>query len=161
MNGASYNVTTFTGNYQDFPDKFNTPSNGGTMPWWGNDDLAGDFAWEVEAQLGLQEIPGDLSGPLFPTSLRDLSILTKVVYYAPGYNSTVATFVSSSDSLMGTSKIWCLQRTSLKIQGRTEASSQEPSIEDYGHIDKRAMIPWSDFMQTPSGSKCAGDTEES
>jgi hypothetical protein len=63
--------------------------------------------------------------------------------------------------LLGTSKIWCLQRTSLNIQGRTEAAWQEPSIEDSGQIDKKAMIPWSDLMQTPSGSKCAGDTEES
>jgi hypothetical protein len=65
------------------------------------------------------------------------------------------------DPLEGTSKIWCLQRTSLNIQGRTEAAWQEPSIEDSGQIDKKAMIPWSDLMQTPSGSKCAGDTEES
>ena len=64
-------------------------------------------------------------------------------------------------TLKGTSKIWCLQRTSLNIQGRTEAAWQEPSIEDSGQIDKKAMIPWSDLMQTPSGSKCAGDTEES
>jgi hypothetical protein len=59
---------------------------------------------------------------------------------------------------MGTSKIWCLQRKSLKTQGRIDAAWQEPSIEDSVHIDKKAMILWSDLMQTPSGSKCAGDT---
>jgi hypothetical protein len=53
---------------------------------------------------------------------------------------------------MGTSKIWCLQRKSLKTQGRIDAAWQEPSIEDSVHIDKKAVILWSDLMQTPSGS---------
>jgi type I restriction enzyme S subunit len=63
--------------------------------------------------------------------------------------------------IKGTSKIWCLQRKSLKTQGRIDAAWQEPSIEDSVHIDKKAVILWSDLMQTPSGSKCVGDTEES
>jgi hypothetical protein len=68
--------------------------------------------------------------------------------------------MTSGSALMGTSKIWCLQRTSLNTQVRTKAAWQEPLIEDSGQIDKKAMNPWLDLMQTPSGLKCAGDTEE-
>jgi hypothetical protein len=73
----------------------------------------------------------------------------------------ITSLKNSGKSLMGTSKIWCLQRKSLKTQGRIDAAWQEPSIEDSVHIDKKAVILWSDLMQTPSGSKCVGDTEES
>lgn len=35
-NGTNYDVTTFTGDYNSNISKFQTPSNGGQMPWWGS-----------------------------------------------------------------------------------------------------------------------------
>jgi hypothetical protein len=35
VNGQNWNVTTFTGSYNDNTSKFNTAANGGIMPWWG------------------------------------------------------------------------------------------------------------------------------
>lgn len=49
---GSWEVTTFTGSYNDNIDKFNTPANGGVMPWHGNLALARQFAAAVGGDLG-------------------------------------------------------------------------------------------------------------
>jgi hypothetical protein len=35
VGGVQYDVTTFTGTYNDNISKFETAANGGVMPWWG------------------------------------------------------------------------------------------------------------------------------
>lgn len=63
LNGQDYNITTFTGSYNDNIAKFNLPPAGGVMPWWGNEALAAQFAIAVDAQLGTPNILDGLSGP--------------------------------------------------------------------------------------------------
>ena len=48
VNGLDYDVTTFTGSYNDNEAKFNV----GEMPWWGNESLASLFAGAVGSSLG-------------------------------------------------------------------------------------------------------------
>jgi hypothetical protein len=89
-----YDVTTFTGSYNDNESKFNTPANGGAMPWWENynhvnnwtTNLASDFALEAEYSLG--------SGVLFAYELR------------PQYNSTQAAFYIGINILFGTETLY-------------------------------------------------------
>jgi hypothetical protein len=52
VNGLDYDVTTFTGTYNDNPSKFATPANGGVMPWWGNSSLAYGLALALGSSLG-------------------------------------------------------------------------------------------------------------
>jgi hypothetical protein len=69
--GGLYNVTTFTGSYNDNSSKFETAANGGFMPWWHHPDIAVQFATAVKSSLGLQSLVGGLSeryGPLFAWS---------------------------------------------------------------------------------------------
>ena len=51
IGGQNYDVTTFTGSYDGDTSKFNTPGNGGVMPWWGNSSLAQQFATTVGSSL--------------------------------------------------------------------------------------------------------------
>ena len=44
LNGQIWNVTTFTGTYNDNTSKFATAANGGVMPWFGNQTMATQFA---------------------------------------------------------------------------------------------------------------------
>ena len=39
VGGVQYDVTTFTGTYNDNISKFETAANGGVMPWWGGGGL--------------------------------------------------------------------------------------------------------------------------
>jgi len=58
VNGQDWDVTTFTGSYNDNVSKFNTLENGGMMPWWEN-YLASSFADAVGDSLGfLTDYPG-------------------------------------------------------------------------------------------------------
>ena len=52
VGGLQYDVTTFTGSYDNDTSKFATAANLGVMPWWGNSNLAGDFASEVGSAAG-------------------------------------------------------------------------------------------------------------
>ena len=52
VGGLDYDVTTFIGNYNDNVSKFNTPANGGVMPWWGSSADAETFRDVVGASLG-------------------------------------------------------------------------------------------------------------
>ena len=67
VGGIQYDVTTFTGTYNDNISKFATPANGGVMPWWeggGSGLLAQQFATQVGLGLGLPN-SGPVSGPAF------------------------------------------------------------------------------------------------
>ncbi|MFM7513289.1 MAG: hypothetical protein ACKO3F_07980, partial [Cyanobium sp.] len=56
-NGQNWDVTTFNGSYNDNISKFDTPANGGVMPWWRSDfEVAEAFAAAVGSNLGLRSI---------------------------------------------------------------------------------------------------------
>ena len=40
VNSVQYDVTTFTGTYEDNTSQFETAANNGVMPWWGSESLA-------------------------------------------------------------------------------------------------------------------------
>ena len=66
VNGQNWNVTTFTGSYNDNTSKFNTAANGGIMPWWGNSTTANAFASAVGAALGYpNSVASAERGPFF------------------------------------------------------------------------------------------------
>ena len=57
VGGQDYDVTTFTGSFNDNLSKFATPANGGVMPWWttgpeGTSATAAQFAAAVGTALG-------------------------------------------------------------------------------------------------------------
>ena len=54
VGGVQYDVTAFTGSYDDNTSKFQTAANGGMMPWWGNQAAAMEFASAVGTQVGTQ-----------------------------------------------------------------------------------------------------------
>jgi hypothetical protein len=64
VNGQNWNVTTFAGTYNANTSKFATPANGGVMPWFGDQSLAGTFAQLVGSGLGLPNSSGN-QGPYF------------------------------------------------------------------------------------------------
>jgi len=61
VDGQDWDVTTFSGSYAVMPSKFNLPSNGGVMPWWGQQALAQSFARAVGSALGFPNITPDPS----------------------------------------------------------------------------------------------------
>ena len=63
VGGLDYDVTTFYGSYNDNVSKFNTPNNGGMMPWWGSSGEAFAFATAVGSGLGLPNF--NQTGPYF------------------------------------------------------------------------------------------------
>ena len=50
VGGQDWDVTTFTGTYNDNTSKFATAANGGVMPWWGDSALANQFATAAAIQ---------------------------------------------------------------------------------------------------------------
>jgi hypothetical protein len=66
VNGADYDLTIYSGSYNNQPGYFQTPANGGRMPWWGQPSLASDFAFALAA--GLSPTPLPANGPLFATA---------------------------------------------------------------------------------------------
>jgi len=87
VDGKLYDVTTFTGTYNDNIAKFALPSNGGVMPWIGQTGsvglpLANLFATALggalgypNAQVNVGELPGcgfgGSCGPLFANGVSD------------------------------------------------------------------------------------------
>lgn len=69
-----YEVSVFTGSYEQNKAKFETYSNSGLMPWWGNGDLASEFARLVNYQFGNVNNPPwshlKWAGPYFAFNLR-------------------------------------------------------------------------------------------
>ena len=64
VGGAQYDVSTFTGTYNDNTSKFETAANNGVMPWWGSESLASQFAAAIGGNLGVPNT-GGLLGPFF------------------------------------------------------------------------------------------------
>jgi hypothetical protein len=59
VSGQNWDVTTFTGSYNNNKTKFALPSSpGGVMPWWGSESLASQFASAVGHSLGTQVFAG-------------------------------------------------------------------------------------------------------
>ena len=66
VEGVQYDVTTFTGSYDDNTSKFETAANRGVMPWWGDYALTVQFATAVGTNLGASNsYGGNTSGPAF------------------------------------------------------------------------------------------------
>jgi hypothetical protein len=65
VHGHDWDVTTFTGSYNDNTSKFATAANGGVMPWWGNKELAGKFSQALFDKLGAGQF-----GPQFGWRFR-------------------------------------------------------------------------------------------
>ncbi len=69
VGGLQYDVTLFTGKYNDNTSKFATAANGGVMPWWtgGSSATAIAFATAVGNSLGSTQNNnfGTLQGPIF------------------------------------------------------------------------------------------------
>jgi len=57
VSGVKYDVTTFTGSYDNNISKFETAANGGVMPWWGSSSDATAFLAAVGTNLGTPNIP--------------------------------------------------------------------------------------------------------
>jgi len=62
VGSTDYDVTIFNGSYNSNSASFQVPPTG-VMPWWGNDQLALDFAAQVYDQLGSGPTAG--FGPVF------------------------------------------------------------------------------------------------
>ena len=58
-----YEITAFNDSYAKRTARFQTPANGGMMPWWGNSQLAEEFAKAVGQRMGYPNREAD--GPLF------------------------------------------------------------------------------------------------
>jgi hypothetical protein len=51
VDGLDYDVTTFTGNFNDITNNFTTAANGGIMAWWDKSSMAYDFPLAVSTSL--------------------------------------------------------------------------------------------------------------
>jgi hypothetical protein len=72
VNDTKYDVTTFTGTFKDNVAKFDTPANGGVMPWWGDLTLAASFG----SALGLPNYDGTYYyGPIYAVGHIDFMSL--------------------------------------------------------------------------------------
>lgn len=75
VGGSTFEVTTFTGLYNDNIGKFETAANGGVMPWWDDEQLALDLAETVGNAFGATNGP---FGPFFAYDFVDPSIFVAV-----------------------------------------------------------------------------------
>ena len=93
VNGITYDVTTFTGTYNENIAKFNTLDNNGLMPWWGSNPLANQFATQIWDTLGTPNFVdrgpafsyGIINDPVSGSSLegRSYKQLTNTVAFNP------------------------------------------------------------------------------
>jgi hypothetical protein len=102
VGGTNYYVTTFIGNPLNDGAKFKTPANGGTMPWWGDEALALQFATAVGNALGqlngpnipinggIYSPPNTVTGPFFATLAGEL-------VYAAFFNFSASQVQSFTD----------------------------------------------------------------
>ena len=84
VGGQDWDVTTFTGSYNELTGKFAQPPAPGLMPWWGSHDTAREFATKVgtffDPPPGQYSLNGSY-GPLFAYEL------TSPLYHS--YGTTV------------------------------------------------------------------------
>lgn len=85
VGGTNYNVTTFQGTYSGNLSKFNTPGNGGVMPWWGNQTLAQQFATAVGSSFGFPNVEEGNFGPAFAFSTTPPSQVVFFADFGPPY----------------------------------------------------------------------------
>ena len=85
VGGLLYDVTTFTGSYNSNTSKFQTPANGGVMPWWGSSTLANEFATQVGSGLGQPNNLGSPFGPVFAYATSGQNL--RIYYYDSRYPS--------------------------------------------------------------------------
>ena len=65
VGGQDYDVTTFTGSYNANKSKFNLPSAGGLMPWWGSDTTSQAFPAAVGTAFGFPNPQGTGNSGLY------------------------------------------------------------------------------------------------
>jgi hypothetical protein len=95
VGGVQYDVTTFTGSFNDNTSKFTLPPAPGEMPWWGSDALALQFAAAVGDNLGFQTTD---FGPFFGTAFGPGSVrICSVVGTAPFAVGVACGLTFSSD----------------------------------------------------------------
>ena len=75
VGGTNYDVTYFTGAANSNLSKFQTPANGGQMPWWGNSSLTQSFATAVGNKAGLPNLAGS-GGPFFAYAFSQPSVFS-------------------------------------------------------------------------------------
>ena len=102
VGGQDWDVTTFTGAYNDNTAKFQTAANGGVMPWWGSESLAGEFATTVSNSLGFPNLDG-ASSSFFGWDVADNSYvgLKRLANYPPN-----APYLESSIWVFPSSAVW-------------------------------------------------------
>jgi hypothetical protein len=110
VGGLQYDVTTFTGNYNGNSSKFQTPANGGKMPWWGS----GETTWTFMQAVGANE--GDFYGSLGISPIGNTILFAYEVTdtpqviakeYSDGPSGSSA--VNYSDTLYGSNTIYWAQ----------------------------------------------------
>jgi hypothetical protein len=106
VGGQQWDVTTFTGSYNDNMTKFQTPNNGGVMPWWGQVADAAAWAdalgWALgDPNTGQWDIPENLrSGPAFGWSIGNHPISgDEVIYTQYVFAEPASTYPGYSVSL--------------------------------------------------------------
>jgi hypothetical protein len=113
VGGQDWDVTTFTGSYNDNASKFATAANAGVMPWWGNSSLATEFSNALGYSLLAPNSITTLSagsptntnvGPYFAYN----SIVSHISFLPSGtaatYHPNLSTNIFSVD--VGTSVTW-------------------------------------------------------
>lgn len=86
VRGIQYDVTTYTTTPINSPADFEILSNGGLMPWYGNAQLAQDFATEVKGILGYpncQIASACGGGPFFAYSRAVTGFTDSYLWYQP------------------------------------------------------------------------------
>jgi hypothetical protein len=96
FSGNDYEVTTFVASFDDpaFSAKFATPANGGTMPWWGDQQTAIQWSNAVGTALGTPNtVLGFAAGPRFAWEIFEPSAGSEAIRFAsflPISNGTVS-----------------------------------------------------------------------
>lgn len=79
-----YDITTFTSSPLSAAAKFQTPANGGVMPWYGNAELAQSFATGLKGNLGYpncQIAGGCGGGPFFAHERQSGGFTNSFLWY--------------------------------------------------------------------------------
>lgn len=108
VGGSLFEVTTFTGSYNDNVAKFNTAANGGLMPWWGSSSLAGSFVEAVKGELGYPNpdpIGSGNAGPFFGFDLVTFS-LPPVPVAVRARTFTETDVQRLAEPSLGTARVW-------------------------------------------------------
>jgi len=100
VDGVQYDVTTFTGTYNDNTSKFETAANDGVMPWW-ESTMANRFAAAVGSSLGEPNISnGNTRSPIFANRFGTDSTISGRYWSVNGRGGLYQFFAISSESLV-------------------------------------------------------------